>query len=294
MRLQLMRSRLTLVVITAILSGCATASPPQVEPSAKSIPIENLHAVLWTQTASEFEALCLQTFALARRQLDVALADPSWTATPHVSSETEGPPAIIADVDETLLSNAAYEARLLRTGGRFTAETWKAWVDEANAVSMPGAAEFARYAASRGVTVFYLTNRRADEEAGTRRNLEKFDFPLTAGIDTILTRGERESWGSDKFTRIEHVADGYRVLLLLGDNLDDFLSRVDRSVAERRQMILEHESLWGTHWLMLPNAVYGSWVSALLDHERGLPRDEELRRKFDALDTREKTGGGSP
>src|SRR5690606_35019318 len=129
---------------------------------------ENLHATLWTQTAAEYRAVALQTYAAARERLADALADPSWSA--EVAQLRAGgfealPPAVILDVDETVLDNAPYQARLIRDGGVYTPETWAAWVEEAAAAAVPGALAFTRAADSLGVAVIYLTNRRAAEEA---------------------------------------------------------------------------------------------------------------------------------
>ncbi|HUO85336.1 MAG TPA: HAD family acid phosphatase [Thermoanaerobaculia bacterium] len=270
-----------------VVTESEPATPAKPAPAAAASTHENLHVVLWMQTAAELDALSRQTFVLAGRLLAEGLADPSWTATPHVAAETEGTPAIVADVDETLLSNAAQEARLILSGESFTPETWKEWVDEAKAPPMPGAVAFTRDAARRGVTVFYVTNRRADEEAATRENLRRLGFPLRDDLDTILTRGERPEWGSDKMSRIAHVARDHRVLLLLGDNLGDFLPDVETTLEARAAMIERWDAMWGARWIVLPNPAYGSWLASLLGNERGLSRDEELRRKLEALDTLE-------
>ncbi len=291
MRLKLM----TPLIVILLATGCvSTATAPAPPPAASMIPSsangvepnENLHAVLYLQSSAEAEALSLGTFTTAKRLLDQALADPSWNAAPQVDGGGQGPPAVIADVDETLLSNAAFEARLIKSGGPYTSQAWSEWVDEAAAPPIPGALEFARYAASRGVAVYYVTNRKASEEAGTRKNLEKMGFPLS-GTDTILTRGERPEWTSDKTSRFAFVARDHRILLMLGDNLGDFLGGVDTSVEKRHQMVLQYRDLWGNRWLVLPNPMYGSWVGAALDNRSGLTPEQQLQGKIDALETLE-------
>lgn len=64
------------------------------------------------------------------------------------------PPAIILDCDETILDNSKYEAYLIKTGQGYSSTTWKKYVQNKVAEAMPGAVEFTRYAASRGVEVF--------------------------------------------------------------------------------------------------------------------------------------------
>ena len=45
----------------------------------------------------------------------------------------------------------------------------------------------------------------------------------------------------------------------------------------------KHRDWWGTRWILLPNMVYGGWERAVYDFDITLPRDEKLRRKYDAL-----------
>ena len=130
---------------------------------------ENLHAVLWTQTAAEYRALALQTFAAARASLDAALADRQWTA--DVEQRRTGnyeslPPAVVLDVDETVLDNSVYQARLIRDDEHFAADTWKLWVEEEAASAVPGALAFTRAADSLGIAVIYLTKPARRRGAG--------------------------------------------------------------------------------------------------------------------------------
>ncbi|MEM6676072.1 MAG: HAD family acid phosphatase, partial [Planctomycetota bacterium] len=134
-------------------------------------------ATLYAQTSAESAASCRAIYAAARAQLDAALADRTWTA----ALEQEGdfaakPPAIVLDVDETVLDNSPYEVRLIEDRTSYP-DGWDAWCDQAAAKPVAGALEFTRFAAERGVTVFYVTNRKANLEDGTRRNLVAEGFP---------------------------------------------------------------------------------------------------------------------
>ena len=73
---------------------------------------QNIMSVLYQQTAAERLAGSLQTFRSAKQALDNALADPSWSALPGQDIQGKKP-AIIVDVDETVLDNTAYEARMI-------------------------------------------------------------------------------------------------------------------------------------------------------------------------------------
>src|SRR5690606_39342431 len=76
--------------------------------------------------------------------------------------EGSGPglkPAVVLDIDETVLDNSPYQARLVRDGGEYSDPSWDAWVEERKARAVPGVVEFARAANARGVTLVYISNR---------------------------------------------------------------------------------------------------------------------------------------
>lgn len=266
--------------LLAILTfACTTTQAPQPDQCNPGHSLVN--AVLWVSNAAEYRANALQTYNTARRQLDAALADRTWSgAEEETNADPNQPPAIVLDLDETTLDNVPFETRAIRAGKTYDSTMWKAWVDESAAGAVPGAKEFLAYAKSRGVTPFYVTNRDLDPEGpGTRRNLERLGFPLTA--DNLLMRGGRPEWTSDKSSRRAYVAATHRLLLLLGDDLNDFTNARDKSKAERDAIIARTENWWGTRWFMLPNPMYGSWEGAAIGSE-GSPC-ERLQKKIDAL-----------
>jgi acid phosphatase len=147
----------------------------------------------------------------------------------------------------------------------YSTETWDPWVMEARATAIPGAREFTQYAAKKGVTVFYVTNRTSNLEEATRRNLLREQFPVPDGVDTILTRGERPEWSaSAKGPRRAFVAASYRILMLVGDDLSDFVVDASGTAAERKQRSEPYQDWWGRRWIMLPNPTYGSWERAIV------------------------------
>lgn len=289
----------------AASAGCRSAAPgalrtaPPVPSASSPTPVaapapapvsptelrndDRLGGVLWQQTSAEYRALALATFARARAELDRALAD--RTATAALEQEGEYallPPAVVADVDETLLDNSAYEADRIRVGGRYEPVSWNAWVERAGALAVPGAVEFARYAAERGVTLFYVTNRAAALEPKTRQNLAAAGFPLAPDLDTVLTPGER-GWTSEKSPRRAEVARSFRILLLVGDDLGDFVNGARARPEERVALAERYADRWQNDWILLPNPYYGSWERALLDNQRDLSDEEILRRKLGRL-----------
>ena len=250
----------------AARSGPAPAAAPSPAVAGVSAPHQNLNAVLWMQRALEYEATTVQAYRLARLQLDIALRDDGWTAAIEQARGAGSlKPAVILDIDETVLDNSYYQARMVRDGTAFSDDTWDRWCEEARATAIPGAREFTRYAAERGVTVFYISNRRASVEQATRANLNAQGFPLSDGTDTVLMRGERPEWSaSAKGPRRAHVARGFRVLLLLGDDLGDFVTDAAGTPEARRSRAEPHADWWGQRWIMLPNPSYGSWERAIV------------------------------
>jgi acid phosphatase len=239
---------------------------------------------LWTQTSVEYRATALQSYRIAKEMLDQALDDPTWTAALEQTGDfADLPPAVILDVDETVLDNSFYEARLIEQGLEYASDTWNEWCNEAAAIPVPGALEFTRYADYKGVTVFYVTNRRHVVEEATKRNLQELGFPLDSETDTLQTRGEKPEWGSDKQTRRKEIGSRYRILLLIGDNFGDFVSGAEAPIQVRNTLAERYSDYWGTRWIVLPNPQYGSWEDALIEYEFGLSREEKLRRKLDAL-----------
>ncbi|MDX2152522.1 MAG: HAD family acid phosphatase [Bryobacteraceae bacterium] len=243
---------------------------------------ENLNATLWSQSAAEYRGATQTIFRGAKLALDLALRNKKWTAVSQTGKYQKLKPAIVSDIDETLLDNSPFQARMVDRGINWDPKSWTEWVNEGKAEPIPGALEFLRYAASRGVTVFYVTNRRhAEEEAATKKNLQKFDFPWRDDMDVLLTAGEN-GWTSDKQARREHVAKSFRVVMLMGDDFNDF---VPAYVALEKRAELEKlgAANWGSTWFLIPNPTYGSWEAALYGFDRTLSREQVLGRKYESL-----------
>ncbi len=266
-------ARWLVLAATVLLAGCAAGPRPGTPVAAlQDGPHDNLNATLWMQASAEYRAATLGSYALARRQLDAALADPSWDALPAAERGAIArrgfeslPPAIIVDADETLIDNSPLQARNIRAGGDFDYGRWLAWVKEARARAIPGAVEFAQYAASRGVTVYYVTNRDAPAEVeGTVANLRQLGFPVAADAGNVMLRGDARAPDREKGERRRWVGERHRVLLMLGDNLGDFLDGIGGSRSERDALVEAHRGFWGERWIMLPNPSYGSWESTEL------------------------------
>ncbi|MEZ5832678.1 MAG: HAD family acid phosphatase [Dongiaceae bacterium] len=246
---------------------------------------DNLNAVLWMQRSVEYKANAEALFALAKIRLDQALADKSWTAAPvEQTGDYKGlSPAVILDLDETLLDNSGYQAWMVTNGTSFSPKTWTQFVKSETSTAIPGGLAFTKYADSKGVRVFYVSNRTKAEEDATRENMKKLGFPMGGNIDTILSAKEQPDWTSAKGTRRAAIARHYRILLLVGDNFGDFTDAYKGSEDDRMKVFSENEARWGHDWLMLPNPSYGSFESAPFGGNYKLPADEQRAAKRGVL-----------
>jgi 5'-nucleotidase (lipoprotein e(P4) family) len=224
---------------------------------------ENLNAVIWMQTAAEYRAASLQTYRAAEASMMRALHDKNWTAAVEQRRPVPDlPPAVILDLDETVFDNSVYQARLTATAGTFDNESWQKWVAEKKAGLVPGARDFLLTAHANGVGLFYVTNRVCDPN--------KADDPTVAVLRTHLLpfRPERllcKTDTSDKSARRTLVAAGNRILLLIGDDFNDFISLPtgQAAVTERLAAVDAFSRYWGERWFLLPNPSYGSWERAV-------------------------------
>jgi len=281
---------LALVATSALAQSAAQAPANDVPLFAERGPMQaahdHLYAILWHQTSAEFEGAARMAYAMARISLDRALADPTHTAAEEQKGDfSKLPPAIITDVDETILDNGPFQGTLMKDQPDRPAQTWAAWVERAEAKAIPGAAEFIRYAQEKGVTIFYITNRNSEKESATRKNLEAIGAKLPANFDTVFLDRERPEWRSDKSLRRAAAATTHRIVLVMGDDFGDFTSSYNKPAAERRQVATQEAARWGRDWIMIPNPIYGSWDNALNNFNFRLPMEERRRMKWDAVRT---------
>jgi len=271
-----------------LASGC-TKHPPA--PVAESH--EDLDATVWMRTSGEYYAAAQQAYSVARTQLTVALANPNWSALPDQQSEMlldhraprPSETAVIIDLDETVLDNTLYQVDLIERDDEFDPATWSQWVASCASTLVPGANEFIEAAHELGVHVFFITNRVHSDEPPTRRNLEQLGLVDPNALDNILSKGERETWSSNKQSRRAFVARRYRVLLLIGDDLNDFVWAGDSpSASARRQLAETHADMWGRRWFLIPNPNYGGWERAVYKFDDGLPRNKKIEAKRSAIE----------
>jgi len=239
-----------------------TASPPS-----------NLltSAVAWKQTAAEFEALYYQGFNVARSQLDRAL---------QAHKKGDRPLAIISDVDDTVLSSNSYWGYMVNADKEFFDDNaWDKWVAENGPVATPGAVDFLNYAKSKGVEVFYVTSRDQGEKTFeyALANLRKNNLPFADEKHLTVYRDS-----SNKEPRQTEIAQAFNVVVMLGDNLNDFKRKYYvPDVQQRKHLMAEDQQQFGRKFILFPNPTDGHWLKAVFGDSEP-PATPENRAKFKA------------
>ncbi len=235
-------------------------------------------AILYQQKAAEYRALCYQAYNLARWQLDADLDKKN--AKKLSKKERKMPRAIVVDIDETVLDNSPSQARGLKNRAGFNQKDWYAWGDMRKAKAVPGSVEFLNYAVSKGVKVFYLSNRDEVQKAATIDNLKNAGFVDVSAENVLLRiRDDEGNNISTKTPRRDFIGKRYRIVMLMGDNLDDFSDLFERkSVADRFTAADKVKNDWGKRWIVLPNAMYGTWENAIYEYGRLTEAEKAAKR----------------
>ena len=284
MRVSLLAAGLAASLLT--LSACKPTEPAVTPTGAH----DNLNAVAWVQTSVEYRAITTQTFRAAADHLEIALKEKNWDALvpdERGNAATGLKPAVVMDVDETVLDNSPYQARLIRDGKEYDEISWDQWVAEKKAKPLPGVVDFAKAAAEKGVTILYISNRAVHLKEATLANLREAGLPVAddsvfLGLGTVLEGCEQN--GSEKNCRRRLAGQKYRVLMQFGDQIGDFV-QVEANTREGRQALFdEYDDWFGERWWMLPNPTYGSWEPALFNNAWDQPAAARTQAKRDALD----------
>ncbi|SRR5258706_1475906 len=224
------------------------------------------YPVLWQQQAAEYRALCYQAFNIAALRINEIAKNKSGKQNL----------AIITDLDETILDNSYSEAQLIIDGKEHTAHTWDDWTSRSAATAVPGAVEFLKTAKQKGMTIFYISNRDTGIVESTLANLKKLQLPDADTAHMLFLSNT-----SSKEIRRQTVMSKYNVIMLLGDNLNDFMQIFERkNISDRFAATDKVKDEWGKKFIVLPNPTYGEWENTIYDYDRRLnPAEKEAKRK---------------
>ncbi|MBK26277.1 MAG: 5'-nucleotidase, lipoprotein e(P4) family [Halobacteriovorax sp.] len=209
-------------------------------------------ATLWVQNAAEYRALSYQAFNLAKLRLNADIQYATRTKKR----------AVVVDVDETVLDNSPFQAKLIIEGDTYNSENWKEWTNQANARALPGAKEFLNWANKKGVEVFYVTNRKITLFDATYKNLKEAGFPIKK--ENLLMKTTKKT----KEPRRKQILAKHHIVLLMGDTLGDFAEIFDGKPLDARATLVDtQKNQWGKKFIVLPNPLYGDWEWALYNND---------------------------
>ncbi|MCP4692843.1 MAG: 5'-nucleotidase, lipoprotein e(P4) family, partial [Desulfobacterales bacterium] len=228
----------------------------------------------WYQNSAEMAALSHQAFNMARMIFDMDLA----------KGDAGKRRAVVVDIDETILDNSPFNAGMVDKDYGYP-KGWKEWCAAEEARALPGSVAFLKYAAEKGAEVFYISNRKAkkgyDLTESTMNNLKKLGFPFVDKKHLLLRTGS-----SDKEARRQATMANNRVVLWLGDNLNDFASVFGSNDGnERAAAVDKMKGMFGKEFILLPNPIYGAFEGAIYKgnwkmsvDEKSAARKQGLRR----------------
>jgi 5'-nucleotidase (lipoprotein e(P4) family) len=169
---------------------------------------------------------------------------------------------------------------MIATGNPWSNDTWIVWCNAHEADAVPGSLDFARYLTERCIEIFYVSNRPVSTLENTITNLKNLGFP-SADMDHVFLQENT----SDKNPRLERIqALGYNIALFAGDSLEDFDSATRRwTNQERRNWVDSGPEGFGVYWIVLPNAVYGTFESAIVPNYYELSLQEKARVRLEKI-----------
>ncbi|MGW5659217.1 HAD family acid phosphatase [Streptomyces sp. NPDC003758] len=144
-------------------------------------------------------------------------------------------PAVVFDIDDTLLLSLDYEKRYNYT---YNSATWAAYVNRADRPAVFGSPELVRYAASKGVEVFYNSGLSEAQRSAAVENLKKVGADVNLDADHMFLKDAANppsylsgcaTPGAWKCTTVQyksgtrkHIEDlGYDIVANFGDQYSD-------------------------------------------------------------------------
>lgn len=223
-----------------------------------------IYATIWYQNSPEMRALYYQGFNIAGERLRQLS-----------KTKTSKPKAVIVDIDETMLNNVRFQAQEIIDNREFSGDFWNEWSQLGKAEALPGAVDFSKLCDSLGITLFYISNRKSNESEATLRNLDSLGFAFAKPEFLLLRDNE-----SSKKARREKVMEKYEVVLLIGDNLNDF-SEVFENRTENWGLpaVEAFKSEFGKRFVLLPNPMYGDWEKNIYPKRGMTPGQQDSARR---------------
>ncbi|MFJ8080351.1 HAD family acid phosphatase [Streptomyces sp. NPDC096205] len=145
-------------------------------------------------------------------------------------------PAVVFDIDDTLLLSLDYEKK---TNYTYNSATWADYVNRADRPAVFGSPELVRYAQSKGVEVFYNSGLSESQRAAATENLKKVGADVNLDADHMFLKDKANppaylsacaTPGTWNCTTVQyksgtrrHIEDdlGYEIVANFGDQYSD-------------------------------------------------------------------------
>ncbi|MFZ0490944.1 MAG: 5'-nucleotidase, lipoprotein e(P4) family [Salegentibacter sp.] len=263
-----------LISLSTVACKVSQKTPESEANIPKKTPLSEqlVMSTLWFQNSLEAQQLYIQSYELAKIKM---MAN-------EIKEKGKLPSAVVLDIDETVLDNSAFEARLVQNEKNYTPQGWAAWVNEANAPALPGAVDFINFAQKNDIDVFLISNRKEELLSPTLVNLKKVGVNIAA--DHVLLKTDT----SNKDARRANVKSAHKVILYIGDQLTDFASIYDSPqdvtmLPETKKDSLQ--DLLNQEFILLPNPMYGTFEQAVYPQSH-LSDEEKSQARKKALNTK--------
>jgi len=255
-----MKKIISLLTIISISISCF---------SQQNQPNDLTMSVLWYQRSGEMRASYYQAYNFAKMSLAQKL-----------NSTSTKPYAVVLDIDETVIDNSPVEGKLIKSGESYSDACWDKWTALKNAKALPGALDFLNFANSKGVTIFYVSNRSEKKALGESiQNLQKLNFPQIDSAHLLL-----KTTTSSKIERRNTLRQKYNIALYIGDNLNDFDAVFeDREENFGMKTVDKNKDKFGVDFIILPNPMYGAWVKPIYNGSYNHTKDEFQKMKIEKI-----------
>lgn len=229
----------------------------------------NLLAVAWQQNSGEVNALRYQAYNSAINYVDKL-----------VKEKTTKPYAVTLDIDETIIDNSPHAGYEIKNSDPYSSENFNKWIQKADAKAVPGAKEFTDYAKSKGIEVFYVSNRKEGIHLdATIKNMKKLGFVNSDKEHILLKTND-----SDKAPRWNKIEEKYNLAMYCGDNLGDFPNGYyNKSNEERNKIVKEQSEYFGSKYIVLPNPVYGDFENAIYSYNLNKTPSEKIQDRLNSI-----------
>ena len=203
-----MRLRGATTILLALLAGCVTQPPPAQVAAPSDLP--NVGVV--KNRVKDYRAS-------GRWDYDIATVAEECTRLAREDAGKGGRPAVVFDVDETLLSNWPY---LIEYDFARVPSLFAVWADRSEDPANEPVKQFYLTMRGAGVAVFLITGRGDQLRAATLRNLQRQGITDWEGITFRPAEDHDRSivpFKSGERARIE--ASGYTIIANIGDQESD-------------------------------------------------------------------------